>query len=220
MDLFNRTLYINRILLSCVLASFSLTTLYPPAHCLNIDLNDANFMYGLEKSVEKLLKLKKKDSITSIIGCGLDIKNEIERYYNTSLDLSQFLDHVEKEINKQGGKFKKNQFKYIKDLFKKSDKKKKSLEISDENYFIDYGDELFLMKSKHGSDKEDKEEIVLPAQLVYGVTVALVGFFLMVIPIPACKPWGEKLMLMGASAAANSLCNKADENREKERDKK
>ena len=63
----------------------------------------------------------------------------------------------------------------------------------------------FMAKSaKHDKDKDkdkdDKEEIVLPSLLVYGVTISLCGLFLMCIPIPACKEWGGKMVVAGVTA--------------------
>ena len=42
----------------------------------------------------------------------------------------------------------------------------------------------------------------------------------MVLPIPACKDWGARMVVAGVTACANSLCSKTDENNKKDKDKK
>jgi len=88
-----------------------------------------------------------------------------------------------------------------------------------ENYQFNDADELMLYKAKHEKD-DGKEEAEVPALLVYGVTMALCGMFLMTLPIPACKDWGGKMVVAGITACANSLCNKTDENKKNEKEKK
>lgn len=123
MGLFNRSLHFNRLLLSALLVSFSINAIPHRVHALDINLNDAAFVYRLEQIVDKLYKLEKKGSIKSIIECGLDIKSEIEQYYNVNIDVNYHLNQLEKELNSKGYRFKKDQFKEIKNLFKKTDKK-------------------------------------------------------------------------------------------------
>jgi hypothetical protein len=93
-----------------------------------------------------------------------------------------------------------------------------------EGYQMNEFDENLYVMAKHGhdkdKDKEDKEEVVIPALLVYGVTCSLCGLFLMVLPIPACKDWGARMVVAGVTACANSLCSKVDENNKKDKDKK
>lgn len=84
-------------------------------------------------------------------------------------------------------------------------------------------DELTLYEAKHGK-KEDKEkdgkseeeeEVVLPAKLVLGVSLTLCGLFLVVIPIPACKPLGQGAIALGLEFCADSICTRIDENNQK-----
>lgn len=228
---------INRALLSSTLFAFSLTypiqapAIQPPQ---GINLNDAAFFIRLEKVVERLLKSDGK-AIDKIIDCFVDVKAEIETYYNTKLDIDKYMKDVEKEISKQGVKTPKKELDLIKKKIKAREKKNNKHaryvaavidlegyqmnQFDEENMFID--NHLCAKASKH-HDKEDeeKEEVVLPALLVYGVSVTLVGLFLFVIPIPACKDWGGKLMLAGVTACANSLSGRIDENNKKEKEKK
>lgn len=230
---------INRALLSATLVSFTLT--YPiqvhSAPPPGINLNDVAFFVKLEKVVEKLIKSEGKP-IDKIIECFVDVKHEIEVHYNTKLDTEKYMKDVEKEFTKNGIKPPKKELdsirKKIKDREKKNNKHAKYVAavIDLEGYQMNQYDEdamfpdenQFLMKASKGKDKDkdkdDKEEIVLPSLLVYGVTVSLCGLFLMVLPIPACKDWGGKMVVAGITACANSLCSENDKNKDKDKDKK
>ncbi len=88
-----------------------------------------------------------------------------------------------------------------------------------------YDEMLYCSAKKHkdkdkDKDKKEEEEIVIPALLVYGVTCSLCGLFLMVLPIPACKDWGARLVVAGVTACANSICATTDEKNKKDKDKK
>ncbi len=93
-----------------------------------------------------------------------------------------------------------------------------------DNFQFNSQDEMMLYEEKYGKDKEnkddDKEQVEIPDHLVYGVTIALCGFFLCILPFPSCQDWGKRMIVMGVSACANSLCNKREEYKKKEEDKK
>jgi hypothetical protein len=81
--------YIQRVLLSTVLLSFTVSILPLPAnqYSKTVTLNEAVFMVRLEKLVEKLVKSKEKNKdVNSIVGYLVDIKNEIEVSCNIKLD--------------------------------------------------------------------------------------------------------------------------------------
>lgn len=222
--------YINRALLPIVLTSFTMTYAVPlPAIEFNINLGDAAFMVRLEKLVEKLVKSEKK-GVDSMIEYLVDIKNEIETTYNTTLNIDTYIDQVGKEIQKQSGKYPKKELDAIKKKIKGRDKKHKNHAryVADvmylENYQMNEFDENMYHMAKHSRDKDKdddkKEEVVIPALLVYGVTCSLCGLFLMIIPIPACKDWGARMVVAGVTACANSICSKTDENNKKDKEKK
>jgi hypothetical protein len=106
-------------------------------------------------------------------------------------------------LNATGVKAPKKEFEYIKKLVKKKEKKTKehAKYIADTMYLDGYEMNIFekeaLFANKPGSNKDDKEkddeDIELPPMLVYGVTMTLCGFFLAILPIPACKEWGKKM---------------------------
>jgi hypothetical protein len=95
--------------------------------------------------------------------------------------------------------------------------------IYDEVEFPNYLDKPLTTKHKHDEDnkeKKDEEKVEVPLTLVYGVTVSLVGFFVMILPFPGCKDWGVRIMMMGISATGGVLSNQAEQNRKNEKDKK
>jgi hypothetical protein len=134
---------------------------------------------------------------------------------------------VEKELNAIGFQAPKKEFEAIKKLVKKKEKKAKNhvKYIADtmylEGYEMNAFDEENMFLAKHGRDKDkeddkDDEEVVLPAVLVYGVTMTLCGLFLMVLPIPVCKEWGSKMMFAGVTTCAGCICSHIDEDKKKE----
>lgn len=82
--------------------------------------------------------------------------------------------------------------------------------------------EPLVAKHSHGKEDEDddKEEVYIPAQLVFGVTLTLCGLFLMIVPFPACKPWGEKMIASGVVVCGNCISGKVDNEHKNEKDKK
>lgn len=189
---FNLRHNLNRALLLTILSSFTLTCATPLHAAPQIGLNEITFMVQIEKQVEKLLKSKDK-SVDKIIEYFIDIKSHIESIYKVKFNLDDCFNQISKELTRQGIQNPKKELDAI---------KRKIKHKSHANH---------LYKAK-----QDKEEVVLPSLLVYGVTVSLCGMFLMCLPMPACKDWGAKLVVAGITASANSLCSKNDENKRKE----
>ena len=224
---------LNRICLPIILASYTLSTLPLEANLNSKDVtfNDAVFLLRVEKLVEKLIKSKDKNKdVPTMIGYLVDIKNEIELSYNLKFDLKYYMSQVENELSAIGIKAPKKEFEYIKKLIKKKEKKTKNhiQYIADRMYLEDYEINAFeeenMFTAKSGKDKDDKEkeeeEIEIPPMLVYGVTMTLCGLFLAVLPIPACKEWGKKMIFGGISACATTICSRIEEDRKRDNDKK
>lgn len=223
---------INRALLPIVLSSFSLTYAVPlPAQQFNVNVNDIAFMVRMEKLVEKLVKSDGK-GVDKMVEYLVDIKNEVESSCNVKINVDKFMDDVGSELKKKGHKAPKKEFDAIKKKIKSRDKKHKghALYLANTMYLDGYEmnehDEVMMVgdfmaksakKNDKDKDKDDKEEVVLPSLLVYGVTISLCGLFLMCIPIPACKDWGSKMVVAGVTACANSLCSENDKNKDKDK---
>lgn len=116
--------YIDRALLSYTLIAFTLT--YPiqshTAQPQSVNINDVAFFVRLEKVVERLIKSEGK-SIEKIIEYCVNVKQEIEAYYNIKLDIDQYMKDVERRINKQGVKVPKKELDLIKQKIKSREKK-------------------------------------------------------------------------------------------------
>ena len=231
-SLFNHY-YINRMVCSTLLTAFSLTYAIPAQAYIRQDtyqvgINDVVTMVRLEKIIEKLINSKDKGT-DKIIGYLADVRNEIESSYQVKFDLDQCMNTLSQDFSNTGNKVSKKELEVIKKKLTKKDKKKKgrswyfaSMLGVDGYEFDDFNEDDFypIMKgSKKDKDKQE-DEVVMPAHVVYGVSVALCGLFLMVLPIPMCKEWGSKIFMMGAAACANGICNRVEEDRKKENEKK
>ena len=101
--------------------------------------------------------------------------------------------------------------------------------MDSEEYFCNYINEKdpldqFLLARSHQSKKDkdddkDEEKIEVSATLVYGVTVSLVGFFIMLLPFPGCNDWGKRILFWGLSATGGCLSQQSDQNRKDEKEK-
>ena len=226
---------INRIVLSTVLSTFTLTYSLPlhAAPQFNIGFNEIAFLYRIEKLVEKIWKLEKSNNKDKMYSAIIDLKSEIESSCSIKVDLNKYMDNVEKELKNRGFKKTKKEFdamrKAIEYKEKKHNKHAKYLAtvMHIEGYEINTMDEELMFPdymAKHShreNDKDDdKEEVYVPAQLVFGVTLTLCGLFLIVLPFPACKPWGEKMIASGFVICGNCISGKKDNDHKKDKDKK
>lgn len=219
---------LNRILISFTLTSFVLTyAVNLPAVEFPIGLNEAAFMVRIKKLVDKLKDSEKK-GVDRIIDALIDIKIEIEASYNTTLDINYYFDQLGSELKKQGIKPPKKEFDVIKKKLKKADKKHKhhlhyfGTMMHEGNYQFTLEDEVMLYEAKRGKHRHDKkkdeEKVEVPAHLVYGVSLALCGLFLYV--IPPLRPLGQTMITMGITACANCINNKIEDDKKKDKEKK
>lgn len=225
---------INRIVLHFVLSAFVLTYAVPVNAVQFGVVSDAVFIYKAEKLVEKIWRLKNSESKSKMYEIILDLKSEIESYSGIEIDISKYMSLVENELESRGIKSKKKELKAIRNSLKKREKKRNKyinflgLAIETEGYEIHPENEKivfsnFLMakgKENKKSEEEDEEEVYVPAQLVFGVTLTLCGLFLMVIPIPVCKPWGERMIASGVVICGNSISSKVDNDHKNNKGKK
>lgn len=181
---------------------------------LNDVVFGANVIKLAEKGKSLLEKMNKRDEVNDrnskkLIEVMFDLKNEISNYTGIHIDVDHEIDHTVNEMKKQGTKLSSKQVKDIKKVFKDKGKKHGhkavfmgecmayGIEYTPENEalfedaYLDYDvhycavrdSMVFRAKSaKHG--KDDEKEIVVPLKLVIGVTGALCGFFLAIIPLP------------------------------------
>ncbi len=204
--------YINRTLSALLLLCFTLTSLPLRAEpTIRNGINEILFWIRMEAVIREFVKSEKK-STESIITQFVEIKREIEHAYYIKFDIDNYLNQIARELSKRGIKNPCKEFSHISDMIHKREEK-----IRKQNT---YHVGNYKKKDKEKKDPKEEEEFVVPTLLVYGVTLALCGFFMMCIPIPTCKDWGGKMVVAGVTACANSLSVKKDENDKKDKDKK
>ncbi len=195
-----------------------------PCYCqLNINANDINFALKIEKIIEKAKKAVEKNDSNKLIDLMFEAKREIETYSGTIIDLDHQIDTVESEIKKSGTKIPKKEFKELRKFLKKKEKKLQHkaqyLETCLLNPEMTYNleDEELLFAARHGNDDKGDTEIVIPIRLTVGVTIALIGLFIIVVPVipPPIKPWGKDLVLFGTGMAGEACASLHDERQKK-----
>ena len=202
--------YLNYSLHLILLLSFTLTSIPIQADpSIRNGVNEILFWIKMEKLIVDFVKSEKKSTET-IICQFVDIKKEIEFAYNVKFDLENYLCNIAKELIKKGIKVPHREFDHILNLIRTREEglKRKN------THYVDHAKKK-KDKDKPSEPKKPEEEIIIPTLLVYGVTMALCGFFMMCLPVPACKDWGGKMVVAGITACANSLSTKNDENKKK-----
>lgn len=173
----------------------------------------------MKKIIEKAKRAAEKNEGNKLIDLMFDAKREIEIYSGTVIDLDHQFDAVESEIKKKGAKIPKKEFKELRKILKKKEKKLQHKAQYLETYLLDpemtynQEDEEMLYTARHGHDDKEEIEIVIPIRLTVGVTLALVGLFIIVVPVipPSIKPWGKDLVLYGTGIAAEACYSLQDE---------
>jgi hypothetical protein len=209
--------FFNHLVLSSALLTFTVTSIPVPCHSqINVTADDVLFGYRMEQIVEKLFKAIKKENADKAIDLMLDAKREIEAYSGQYIDLDQKLNEIENEIKKEGAKIPKKEFGALRKMLKKREKRANHRAFYMEYCFqegITYEplEEEALYMAKNG--QEDGEEIIIPIRLIVGVSAALVGVFIVVVPVipPPIKPYGTRLMGSGLMMALDACYDCYDE---------
>lgn len=195
-----------------------------PLYSQQVNVFDqVGLMIRLEKIVEKLLKQEKKGNVDTMIDLLLDVKQEVETATGNAISIETNLARVQNEMTQKGYKMPKKQLESFKKKIKEREKKKKNharymaMIIDDPHAVFNHQDEELLFMAKHGHDKEDKEEvrIEVPVKVAFGVTMALCGVFLCVLPIPYAKTWGGELIFSGVLMACDAGMDHMKEQEEK-----
>lgn len=212
---------------SVAVAPLSMCYASPPLHHA-VSLNDIATALKFEKLIEKANKYFKAENAQKLLETMLDIKHETEAYTGQKIDISKSLDQVEKEIKAKGGKISKAELNSIKKTIKKNEKKHnhKALYMaaameSGCNYdaeAVNIEWDYLCKSASKGKDKEE-EEMSMPVRVTVGVTIALVGLFVSILPFPPCKNWGAALITGGVSLAIEGGCGKVEEDRKEEKEK-
>lgn len=77
--------------------------------------------------------------------------------------------------------------------------------------------ELLLLAEREDRAAKDDIKIVIPIRLTVGVTVALVGLFVMITPVipPPLKAWGKDMVIYGTGIAAEACYTAYDDKHRK-----
>lgn len=227
-NLFNRVLY-STLLLSTPITSFQYA-------------NAQDYVFGFEDAftIAKITKLAhslvdNKHNTNKMIETIVDIKIEIERACNVRIDLNYYMNQVCAQVKAQVPEVPMDKMNIIRQRINDRIRRVNcNLEYIDdvkylEGYEINDDDfDMFYLgqrppnrppnNNNMNSDDDGKGQDEIPASLIYGVTVSLCGMFLMILPFPPCKELGKKVIVVGLSATANSICKEIDD-RKKDKDK-
>jgi len=197
-----------------------------PIHAIN--LNDVNTALKFEKLIEKANKYFKANDSKKLLEVMLDIKHETEACTGQKIDINKSLEKVENEIKAKGGKISKSEMKALKKIIKDSEKKhnhkafymtaafESGCDYNIESMNIEWD---YLCKLAGKSKEKEEEEIILPVRVTVGVTMALCGVFITILPFPPCKTWGPQLVVAGVGLAIEGGCGKVEEDRKEEKNK-
>ncbi|MDP1879452.1 MAG: hypothetical protein Q8K60_00765 [Parachlamydiaceae bacterium] len=222
---FNTTLF-NRILLYCLLFTFSLVILKPTYAYAQLYISNVAFGIRIQKLTDKMNKYKEKKNSSKLIDTMLDIKSEIEAFTGNKFDINKEIDKIEVLVKKKGAKVPKNELKLLKKIINNKDKKINNRFACMTSYLENPSNMEFEVYEKFyfgNIDQEDKEVMELPYRLTVGITMTLAGAFLVFVgtrlPIPICKTIGEPMLVSGIGFLIEGYGDKQEENKAKEKQK-
>lgn len=215
----------NNIVLSTVLGCFTVTYAVPLNARVSDSIFDVDimFMYEVCNIMENMWGLEGQNDTDRMYELAVRLKRHIELHLNTTINVSKFFDNISNELVRQGHKIPKKQFEAIQKHLKKKEKQIKKEEKKTQFWASCHVDECDYLVRGHSEDKKEskdkEEEVYIPAQLVFGVTLTLCGLFLMFLPIPVCVTWGERMVASGVVICGNCISNKVDSDHRKEKEK-
>jgi len=227
---FSSYFLLNRMALALTIGSFaSLVALPPPNYQMQIGLNDINAGIRIGRLLEKAKKNFENKNLKNLIENMLDLKSEAEILTGKKIDLDKSIEKVFDDVKKQGVKVDPKIQKEIKKIIKNKGKRYNHKTnymaqcfINDLEYDPFQEKALFFLsedilnaKSKHG--KNETKEIEVPLKLVLGVSGALAGMFIVIVPlpIPGKAQVGTFLITTGVKYAADAIIEAADEKNKK-----
>jgi len=183
----------NIICTYCVLIVFSLF-LIPQLHAAETQwgYKEVLFYSKVKKIVDKIKKSGKTLDQQKTIAGMYELKAEVEKYTGKKIKLDKCYDEVEKRLIQRGAKITKSQSKKLRKIIKNQ-----------------------TVCGKNAKEDDD-DGTPIPLTVVVGVTMALCGFFLFVLPLPPCKAAGIYLMEVGGELAIGGTIWKLQEDQEKD----
>lgn len=216
---------LNRMAMALAIGSFTPVVAFPaPNYQMQIELNEVQAGVRIGKLIKKAKKNFEKESLEKLIENMFDLKSEAESLTGQKIDLDSSIDQIFNEVKKQGvkvdSKMQKEVKKIIKDKGKRYDHKAHYMaqcfvneieydSLQEEALFFQ-NEGIMMAKSKHR--KDEGNEIVVPLKLIVGVTGALAGMFIVIVPlpIPGKTQVGTFLITSGVKYAADAIIEVAD----------
>jgi len=134
-----------------------------------------------------------------------DAKKELEHFLGYKINMDYFVERAVLNIeNESGQKLTKDEFKYLVVRFRNP--------------------HIFKAPKLSTSSSSSQIEDCLPENLVYHISVCLVGIFLITLPMAPLQDWGKRLVTFGALGSGTIIANyrnkKKQEQKRKEKNKK
>lgn len=230
---FSNYFLLNRMALALAIGSFTPIAVLPASNYrMQVGLNDVVAGVRVGRLLEKAKKNFDKENLKDLIENMLDLKSEAETLTGKKIDLDSSIDEVFNKVKKQGvkvdSKTQKEVKKIIKGKGKRYDHKAHYMaqcfindieydSLQEESLF--FQNECILMASKSRNGKDEGKEIVVPLKLVVGVTGALAGMFIAMVPlpIPGKAHVSTFLITTGIKYAADAIIEVTDEKNKKDR---
>lgn len=221
---FNSTNY-NRMGTALLLMIFSCTAILPPA-VLKAEERWEDIAAGIRilNLSDKAKKYLKNMDGKHLLQCMYELKDEVEGYTGSKIDIEKALDYVFQEVKKKGKKIDKSYEKTLKEMFKKHKVRFDHKKEFQKQCFINniaYDDVLenleFIAKHKDDHSKDEKVEVRLPIRLVIGITATLCGVFLLFVPHPGAQVAAGVFLGKGTDLISEALLRALEEEEEKER---
>ncbi len=117
----------NTICLCSTLIAFSMSSMpivyaFEPTQ-MQVGMNDVAFGMKIDKLVENIKKYKDTLNQKKMLETMVELKIEIEGYTGQKINIDNELDRIESDMKKGGAKFKKNEFKDVRKVIKKAEKR-------------------------------------------------------------------------------------------------
>lgn len=211
-----RSVTISRGILYLLLGTFTFT------HSIPLNANDVDynslFSARIQNAQNVITALVESHKLKDLVEYIFILKSDIENHCNIKIDFEEYFQMIYEQMINQGVNISKKSLDVIKIRFLQYEKKI----LKGQPTACIGGDLIFdgfnaKVGNGHHNDCESEH---MPTQIVFGVTVALVGLLFMFAPIGALagpavatslEAWGAQMFATGSFIAAQKLCDENDE---------
>ncbi|OJU81808.1 MAG: hypothetical protein BGO10_07945 [Chlamydia sp. 32-24] len=164
---------------------------------------DTNTLNNITQLAKNLESSRSRSSI-EYIDLMLQIKNEVEKYTGSTISIYSYLNYVSSEIESKGYEIPVKSLNTFKRLVRLREKKIQSQRA---DYPLSYEQNIFDVYANVGNGQQPQDN-ELPPSLCWGLTIALTGGFLYM--IPCCQAIGQSLVGTGLGIALQTILDKQD----------